>query len=76
MRPGRTRADVLVLVANVDCVHILHQRIRHGQEVPSVVRHDTVLRLGEDVGDEALKVSIRLQCRMGSNAGFLGDSNF
>ena len=71
---GAQTADVLVPVANVDCVHILHQLVRHGQEVLSVVRHVTGLRQGEDVGDEALKVSILLQCRMGSNAVFLGDT--
>ena len=50
-------------------MHILHQRIRRGQEVPPVV---TGLHLGEDVGDEALEVSILRQFRMGSNTGFLG----
>ena len=57
---GVQRADVLVPVANVDCVHILHQRVRHGQEVPSVGNYGTSLRLDEDVGDEALNVSILL----------------
>ena len=71
---GAQRADVLVPVANVDCVHILHQRVRLGQEVPSVVRHITGLRLGEDVDDEALEVTILLQCRMGCKMGFLGET--
>ena len=71
---GAQRADVLVPVANVDYVQIRHQRVRHGQKVPSVVRHDTGLRLGEYVGDEALEVSILLRCRVVSNAGFLGDT--
>ena len=45
-------------------MHILHQ----------YVRHDTGLRLGEDVDDAALEVNILLHCRVGSNAGFLGDT--
>ena len=42
---GAQRADVLVPVANVDCVHMLHQRVHHGQEVLTV-RHITGLRSG------------------------------
>ena len=57
-----------------DIMNVLHQRVRHGQEVPPVVRHDIGLRLGEDVGDETLEVSILLQSRTGSNAGFLGET--
>ena len=70
---GAQRADKLVRVANLDCVHILHQRVLHGHEVHSVIRHAIGLHLGEDVGDEALEVSVLRQCRMGSNAGFLGE---
>jgi len=57
---GAQRADVLVPVADTDCVRILHDRIRHGQEVPPVVCCITGFHLGEDVGDEALKFSILL----------------
>ena len=48
---GAQRTHVLVPVANVDCVQILHQRVRLGQEVPPVVRHITGRRLGKDVVD-------------------------
>ncbi|KAJ3583308.1 hypothetical protein NHX12_028172 [Muraenolepis orangiensis] len=58
----------------MDCVHILYEHICHGQEVPPVVCHVTGLHLGEEVGDEALKVSIILQCHMSSSAGFFGET--
>jgi len=56
----------------MECVHILHERVRHGQKVP---RHVTGLRLGEEVEEEPLEVNIILQCRMISCAGFLGESH-
>ena len=71
---GTQRADVFVPVADMDCVHILHERACLGQEVPPVVRHVTGLHLCEDVGDEALEVSILLQCHMSNNGGLLGET--
>ena len=47
-----------------------------GQEITTAVRHVTWLRLDEKVGDEALEVSIFLQFRMISDAGFLGETRW
>ena len=60
--------------ADMDCVHILHERACLGQEVPPVLRHVTGLHLCEDFGGEALEVSIPLQCHMSNNGGLLGET--
>jgi len=64
---------VVSVLAPTGCHHGCS--ICHGEDVPPVVRHVTCLHLGEWVGDEALEVSIILQCRTSSRAGFLGESH-
>ena len=68
------RADIFIPVASVHSMHILHECIHHKQKVLPI-GHVTGLNMGEQVGNEDLKVTIIFQYSMSSTSLCLSEED-